>query len=93
MNEWCDHNVSIAVKYNLDEIEDIGTWLTKNWDDFVGVSFMPHDDTMYGYHPHQQVTKEEYDTYKASLRPLNWVTEEDDLVEGIECEGGACPLR
>ncbi|MDV7394078.1 hypothetical protein RZS08_22045, partial [Arthrospira platensis SPKY1] len=78
MDNYADHNVSITVSYSPDESEEIIEWLHKNWDHFVGVSFLLRadptktaEDLGYAYLPQQPVTKEEYYAYIATLKPVD----------------------
>lgn len=40
MSNWCDQNVSCTVSYDREEIPAILDWFQKNWDMYVGVSFL-----------------------------------------------------
>lgn len=105
MREWTEQNSSITVSYDPSEVPSIIEWLTENWDDYVGVSFLLRTDPTksaadlgYQYLPQEVVSKEKYTEYVASLKPLTL----EDLREtgGIEdvdfldsCENGVCPVR
>lgn len=104
METWCEQNVSVTISYDVDEIPDIIGWLHENWDSYVGVSFLFRNDPTknaedlgYAYLPQEVVTKEEYDLYTSTLKPVDFeavcrLVEEDDLVDEV-CAGGACPIR
>lgn len=101
MDHYVDHNCSITVSYSTDEVPEIVEWLHENWDTYVGVSWLYRNDPTktaadlgYPYLPQEVVTKETYDTYVATLLPIdidagNSFDELDD--EG--CATGACPIR
>lgn len=102
MDNYADHNVSITVSYSPDESEEIIEWLHKNWDHFVGVSFLLRadptktaEDLGYAYLPQQPVTKEEYYAYIATLKPVDldkvFVSSLEALEDG--CSSGVCPIR
>lgn len=98
--EWADHNTSITVYYQEEEIPEIARYLHHNWDNgFVSVSFLPRtkDDGAYAYYPQEAVTSEEFNEYTAQLKPLTETTHgrlySEEEVNKDNCEGGACPVR
>lgn len=109
MNNYVDHNCSVTISYSPDEVPAIVDWLDKNWDDYVGVSFLYRTDPTktaadlgYPYLPQEVVTREAFDEYAATLKPLkrgrkgvqHEEHEEDLAVDaGEECATGACPIR
>ena len=100
-DNWTEHNTSITVSYSPDEIPAIVEFLHKNWDSYVGVSFIYRstietsaEDAGYAYLPQQPVTKEAYDAYVAQLKPINFGNEIDSITAELDpCSTGACPLR
>lgn len=100
---WCEQNVSNTVYYDQNEIEDIVDWFMEHWDSYVGVSFLFRSDPSknaqdlgYAYLPQEVVTKETFESYEKSLKPVDFsgITAQDDLVEDLSgCAGGACPVR
>lgn len=98
---WCQQNVSSTISYSPDEVEDIVDWLMKNWDLYVGVSFLFRADPTksakdlgYMYLPQEVVTKEVYDAYVVNLQPINLEKANNiDAVIDEECATGACPVR
>ncbi len=98
---WCEQNVSNTISYDPSEVPSIIEWFMKNWDSYVGVSFLFKNnpaknaaDLGYAYLPQEVVTKEAYEGYVASLREIDYsgihITEEDRLEA---CSTGACPIR
>lgn len=98
---WCEQNVSNTVSYDPSEVPAIIDWLLENWDTYVGVSFLYRNDPTknaedlgYAYLPQEVVTKEVYDRYATSLRPIDYSgihMRDEDLTES--CATGACPVR
>ena len=101
MENYVDHNCSITVSYDVDEVSGIVDWIYQNWDMYVGVSFLFRNDPTktaadlgYPYLPQTCVTKEAYDCYVAELAPVdlsNAVGPASDME--ADCAGGACPIR
>lgn len=99
---WCEQNVSNTVYYDPSEVPGIVDWLLKNWDSYVGVSFIfRHDPTKnaedlgYAYLPQETVTKATYDAYVASLKEVDWsgIELRDETPADQSCATGACPVR
>lgn len=98
---WCQQNVSSTISYSPDEVDDIVDWLMKNWDLYVGVSFLFRADPTktaadlgYKYLPQEVVTKEVYDAYVINLQPINLEKANNiDAVIDEECATGSCPVR
>jgi ribonucleoside-triphosphate reductase len=84
--------------------------LHQNWNNYVGVSFIYRNDPTktaedlgYLYLPQEVVTKEAYDAYVSTLKPVEGLSEgSEEMGEaetdyevdvGGECAGGACPIR
>lgn len=101
MLNYVQQNQSVTVSYSPEEVPAIVDWLMTNWDDYVGVSFLPRADPLktaedlgYAYLPQQPVTKAVYDEYVAGLKPVNLDEDTgDDLVDEDACASGICPVR
>lgn len=101
MENYVDHNCSVTISYDVDEVEAIIGWIMDNWDIYVGVSFIFRNDPTktakdlgYEYLPQEVVTEEEYRAYTAKLMPvdLSKLGSTDDL-DDEACATGACPVR
>lgn len=101
MENWCQQNVSATISYSPDEVEGIVDWLIQNWDIYVGVSFLFRADPTknakdlgYLYLPQEVVTKEAYEEYVKTLRPIDLDRSNDiDAPLDDDCAGGVCPIR
>jgi ribonucleoside-triphosphate reductase len=110
MDNYVDHNCSVTISYSPEETPQIVDWLHENWDTYVGVSFLYRTDPTktakdlgYLYLPQEVVTKEAYDAYVATLKPLVGdeierqlgaeADKEYEIDAGDECATGACPVR
>lgn len=101
MDHYVDHNCSITVSYELDEIPAIVDWLYENWDNYVGVSWLLRQDVTktaadlgYPYLPQEVVTEEAFNEYVAQLKPVD-IDEANSFHEMDDggCSTGACPVR
>lgn len=101
MTQYVDHNASITVYYDPSEVHEIVEWLYNNWDNFVGVSWLFRDDPTktaedlgYPYLPQKVVDKETYETYVATLKPID-IDKANSFEELTmdDCDKGGCPIR
>ena len=101
MENYVDHNCSVTISYDLDEVPAIIDWLLENWETYVGVSFIYRNDPTktaadlgYPYLPQEVVTKDQFEAYRNSLLPvdLEAANSFDELQED-GCATGACPIR
>jgi ribonucleoside-triphosphate reductase len=102
MKSWCEQNCSITIRYDEKEVPAIREWLSRNWDSYVGVSFILREDPTktakdlgYPYLPQEPVNEKTYRDYVKGLRSIN--LEEDvggnqELLDD-DCESGICPVR
>jgi ribonucleoside-triphosphate reductase len=77
MDNYVDHNCSVTISYSPEEAAASAEWLHKNWDNYVGVSFLYRTDPTktakdlgYLYMPQEVVTEETYRAYADTLLPL-----------------------
>lgn len=104
MKEYTDHNTSITVSVRDSEWNEVEDWLYENWDDVVGVSFLPLNDAVYPLMPYEAIDKAEYerrikavegkkiDANALKKYESNEIAE-DDLMDDPACASGACPIR
>jgi adenosylcobalamin-dependent ribonucleoside-triphosphate reductase len=101
MENYVDHNCSITIYYDLEEVPAIIDWIEENWDTYVGVSFIYRTDPTktakdlgYAYLPQEVVTEETYNAYVSTLKPFD-LDASNSLEELTDdgCATGACPIR
>ena len=100
MDNYVDHNCSVTISYGEDEVRDITSWLHRNWDHYVGVSFIPRidatktaEDLGYPYLPQEVITKEAYGKYVSGLKEVKLNGEGAGEILEEDCESGVCPVR
>tara|TARA_R100001244_G_scaffold75201_1_gene59924 strand:- start:416 stop:1462 length:1047 start_codon:yes stop_codon:yes gene_type:complete len=94
MASYVEQNCSITVSYKEDEVPAIRDWLKHHWDSYVGVSFMPVDNTVYSYLPQEVVSEVRYREYVEQLTEVDFQDTESDLeIQNDECEAGVCPVK
>tara|TARA_Y100001960_G_scaffold240965_1_gene254564 strand:+ start:225 stop:2189 length:1965 start_codon:yes stop_codon:yes gene_type:complete len=101
MESYVDHNCSITVSYDKEEVPDIIDWILNNWNYYVGVSFLLRNDPSksakdlgYLYLPQEVVSKEEFEDYVSELEDVD--LDDANSFEEIldeECTNGVCPTK
>ena len=56
------------------------------------VSFLLHSEHGFGQAPYEEITEEQYGKLVSRLKSIE-VSNSGEVLEGIECEKGACPIR
>ena len=95
---WSDNSISVTVYYKKEEIEEIKSWLKKNYKQKIkSVSFLLHQDHGFKLAPYEPIDKQLYEKLLDKIDPIlvsdsnNINLLSDDL--NRECEGGACPIK
>jgi len=94
---WSDNAVSVTVYYKKEEMNEIKEWLEENYKTSIkSVSFVLHNEHGFDQPPYEEIDKETYDKMLSKVTPIVHLTDlngEESQIEGIECEGGACPIK
>lgn len=93
---WSDNAVSVTAYYSPEELAALKEWLKNNYKNHLkSVSFLLRQKHGFKQAPYQEIDKETYEKHKSKVKPLNTVTAiiGGDVLQGIECEGGVCPIR
>lgn len=102
MKGWCKergHNQSATIYVKNGDWDKVGQWVWDNFDDIVGLSFLPYDGGNYKLAPYEEITEEEYldaiqDFPKIDFQRLAEF-ETYDQGQGsseIACTGGTCEI-
>jgi ribonucleotide reductase alpha subunit len=92
---WSDNSVSVTVYYRREELPQIKEWLKNNYKNGVKtISFLLHNEHGFKQAPYEEITKDEYTAKVAQVKGIkNMAIQFGDVLVGIECEGGVCPIR
>jgi hypothetical protein len=90
---WSDNAVSCTIYYTQEELPDIRQYLYAYYNDnFKSLSFLPKTNHGFEQAPMEAITKEQYDTLVANIRPIV-STEVSEGVDFSECDNGQCPIK
>lgn len=94
---WADQAVSVTVYYDKKDITKLKEWLTDNLKNIKTISFLCQTDHGFRQAPKESITKAEYERFMSKLKPIDLSslheTVSDELLQDVECAGGACPAR
>jgi ribonucleotide reductase alpha subunit len=93
---WSDNAVSVTAYYSEEELNDLKKWLAENYENGIkSVSFLLRQKHGFKQAPYEEISKEVYETKKSKVKPVVIINQNigDQALEGIECEGGACPIK
>jgi len=91
---WSDNAVSVTAYYSPEELDSLKKWLKENYKNNVkSVSFLLRQKHGFKQAPYQEITKEAYDSAKSKVKPLSNLNITGDTLQGLECDGGVCPIR
>jgi len=91
---WSDNAVSVTAYYSPEELDELKIWLKDNYKNSIkSVSFLLRQEHGFKQAPYQEIDEKEYDKAKSKVKPLSKVNITGETLDGIECEGGACPIR
>ncbi len=92
---WADQAVSVTVYYKEEDVGRIQDWVSSNLDNLKTISFLRHSGHGFKQAPKEPITAEEYDRLAVRIKPVEGVEALGDgaMIQGLECDGGSCPLR
>lgn len=91
---WADQAVSVTVYYKRDDLPKIKSWLADNLKYLKSISFLCHSEHGFLQAPKEAITKDQYEKFSRKIKPIQFEDiEEGDMIDGLECSSGACPIR
>ncbi len=93
--EWSDNAVSCTVYYRKEELPEIKKWLSENYKNNIkSVSFLLHQDHGFAQAPYEEIDEKIYNEKTKSIKQIeNKSVNAGSVLQDLECEGGACPVR
>lgn len=92
---WADNSVSATHYFRPHELEGIQEWLASNYSDGVKTaSFLLAADHGFQQAPLEKISEEDYHKLVDKTRPITSVDDSGGFdIGGVECAGGACPVK
>ncbi|MBE2220545.1 MAG: recombinase [Anaerolineae bacterium] len=96
---YTEHNPSVTITYQQEEVLDIIRWVWENQDKIGGMAFLPAFDAQYDQMPYVDITKEDYEQSSEKFPDIDFSKiyryEEEDLTTAAQefaCLSGACDI-
>jgi ribonucleoside-diphosphate reductase alpha chain len=99
---WSTHNVSNTVYVKDCEWIKVAAWVYENFEDIVGITFLPYDSHTYKLAPYEEITEEKYIVINKQFPRIDFsVLDEYEKLSGdkteaakmLACVSGACELK
>lgn len=102
-HNWSEHAVSCTISVKEHEWPSVGGWVYDNFDDIVGLAFLPYfgEDTTYAQLPYETIDKRRYDDMLSNMpKDIDWTKlaeyeAGEDTVTGTRefaCQGNSCEI-
>lgn len=96
---WTEHNPSVTITYQPEELLDLVAWVWNHRDVIGGMAFLPADDAQYAQMPYEEIDKEEYERRMAEFPEIDfsliYAFEHTDMTEAaqtLSCAAGQCEI-
>ncbi|GIK55711.1 MAG: hypothetical protein HND44_13305 [Chloroflexi bacterium] len=96
---YTEHNPSVTITYQPNEVLDIIRWVWENQDKIGGMAFLPAFDAQYDQMPYVEIDQEEYEQLVAKFPEIDFSKiyryEEEDLTtaaQELACLAGNCDI-
>lgn len=95
-SKWADNAVSVTAYYDIHELDALKKWMSENYEcGLKSVSFLLRSKHGFIQAPYEEIPKEIYTALVKGVKPLKPTTANIGMqaLDGVECAGGACPIR
>ncbi|NCF65321.1 MAG: recombinase [Chloroflexi bacterium] len=97
--QYTEHNPSVTITYQPDEILDIIKWIWEHQDKIGGMAFLPAYDAQYDQMPYMEISEDEYNKLNGEFPDIDFSKiyryEEEDLTTAAQefaCLAGGCDV-
>ena len=98
-HNYTEHTVSATIYVKPEEWFEVGNFVYENFDDLVGVSFLPKDDHIYQLAPYEEIDEKTYNVMLADFPKIDYSKlskyETEDNTTGaqtVACSGDSCEI-
>jgi ribonucleoside-diphosphate reductase alpha chain len=96
---YTEHNPSVTITYQPNEILDVMGWIWKHQEEIGGMAFLPSSDANYQQMPYEEISETEYERRAAAFPHIDFSKiyryEETDLTNAAQelaCMAGSCDI-
>ena len=94
---WTEHNPSVTITYQENEVLDLIKWVWEHQDVIGGMTFLPHFDAQYNQMPFTEITKDEYEELKGNFPEIDFskiyryeLEDYTTVAQELACFAGGC---
>ena len=98
-HNYTEHTVSATIYVKPDEWFKVGHFVYENFDDLVGVSFLPKDDHIYQLAPYEEIDEQTFNKLEGEFPKIDYSQlskyEKEDNTTGaqtVACSGDSCEI-
>ena len=96
---WTEHNPSVTITYQPDEVIDLFRWIWQNQDKIGGMAFLPAFDAQYDQMPFEEITGEKFQELAKKFPEIDFSKlyryEAEDYTtaaQELACLAGSCDI-
>jgi ribonucleoside-triphosphate reductase len=95
---YTEHNPSITINYDQNEIDDIVFWMYTNQHLASGISFFPRTNVVYRNAPYESISEQTYNAVMLNYPIISWdnfglyASLDPRIGSEFACVGGACDI-
>jgi ribonucleoside-diphosphate reductase alpha chain len=96
---WTEHNPSVTITYQPEELIDLMNWVWEHRDLIGGMAFLPADDAQYAQMPYEEISEEKYKALMAVFPGIDFSLlcayekkDETEASQTVACMSGSCDI-
>lgn len=96
---WTEHNPSVTINYQPNEVIDLINWIWKNKSYIGGMAFLPMSNAQYNQMPYEEISEETYVELSSKFPKIDysliWEYEKEDFTTSateLACASGVCEI-
>lgn len=91
---WSDNAVSVTVYYRKEELEEIKSWLEKNYETGIkSCSFLLHSEHGFSQAPYEEIDADRFNSILKNIGSGEFLEGRIEDLSDDECATGVCPIR
>lgn len=93
---WADQAVSVTVYYKREDLPKLKQWLADNLKNLKTISFLCHSEHGFKQAPKETITKDQFERLSENIKRIEIdgdIGLQEEILDGLECQGGACPIK
>lgn len=96
---WTEHNPSVTITYQPDEVIDLMKWIWRHQDKIGGMAFLPASDAQYDQMPYVEISEDEYNRLAGKFPQIDFsklyryeTYDQTTAAQELACLAGQCEI-